>query len=374
MGSKNSKEGIFTRFNEYIKRVSRVGRWDNIKDCAVYVSVTVYFATFAADLICYLFFCILSGFDPLLYVGDMNRIQAAFLFAIILHFLITSTVITIVLVKLYDYIIMQPVKSLLMQMKNVNRGDMTDYILSGRLSKPFVSVGREETWVDMVQSYVDTASADKYIDELTGCFNRKYFTQVLVNYMRTQFLANPITGAPKTYNTDVFAVFLIDIDHFKQVNDDFGHAAGDEVLRQVGRVLRSLLAEDGVVIRNGGEEFLIIVSAKFPYDFSRTAKMINNAFRNNISIHSDVTGETRVITCSVGFVSYPLYDSAEVLSLQNHVDLADQAMYLSKIGGRDTWYELVANKRPPKNFDLTKFCSDPDYGVIKGYLTVRKPN
>ena len=127
------------------------------------------------------------------------------------------------------------------------------------------------------------------------------------------------------------------------------------------------------MVRNGGEEFLIIVSAKFPYDFSRTANMINKAFRDNISIHSDVTGETRKITCSVGYVSYPLYDSAEILSLQNHVDLADQAMYLSKIGGRDTWHELVANKRPPKNFDLTKFCSDPDYGVIKGYLTVRKP-
>ena len=373
MGKSKEKQGIFTRFNEYIKRVSRVGKWDNIKDCAVYVGVTIYFATFAVDLIIYLFFCILSGFDPLLVVSDMDRIQLAFFFAVILHFIVSSTMFTIILVKLYDHIIMQPVKSLLMQMRNVNKGDMTDYILSGRLSKPFASIGNEETWVDMVQSYVDTASAEKYIDELTGCFNRKYFTQVLVNYMRTQFLANPITNAPKTYNTDVFAVFLIDIDHFKLVNDDFGHAAGDEVLRQVGKVLKKLLAEDGVVIRNGGEEFLIIVSAKFPYDFSRTANMINKAFRDNISIHSDVTGETRKITCSVGYVSYPLYDSAEILSLQNHVDLADQAMYLSKIGGRDTWHELVANKRPPKNFDLTKFCSDPDYGVIKGYLTVRKP-
>ena len=138
--------------------------------------------------------------------------------------------------------------------------------------------------------------------------------------------------------------------------------------------MRRLLGDVGVVIRNGGEEFLIIASAKFPYDFSHTAHMINQAFRDNISIHSEVTGETRKITCSVGYVYYPLYDSTELLSLQNHVDLADQAMYLSKINGRDTWRELVANKRPPVGFDLTKFCSDPDYGVKKDYLTIRKPN
>ena len=369
----NSKPSWSQRFHDYSNRVMRVGKWDSLNEAAVFVAVITYAASFVVDAFTYLFFCILSNMDPLLFVAEMDRVQLAFMMALILHFLVSSTAITIILVKLYDYMILKPVKSLMMQMRNLNRGDMTDYLLSGKLSKPFASIGREETWVDIVQSYVDTASSEKYLDELTGCFNRKYFTQVLGNYMRTQLMANPITGAPKTYNTDVFAVFLIDIDHFKFVNDDFGHAAGDDVLRQVGSTLRKLLGDVGVVIRNGGEEFLIIASEKFPYDFSRTAERINRAFREHISIHSDVTGETRQITCSVGYVSYPLYDSVEFLTLQNHVDLADQAMYLSKIGGRDTWRELVANKRPPKGFDLTKLCSDPDYGVQKGYLSVRKP-
>ena len=374
MSSNSNKLSLSDRFKNYIRRVCRVGKWDNKGEALVFVAFVVCLASFFIDAIVYIFFCILSDWSPLLFFTEMDRIQLALFLFCVLHFLASSLIITVVIVEIYDYIILKPVKSLIMQMRNINRGEMTDYLLSGKLSKPFAALGREETWVDMVQSYVDTASSEKYLDELTGCFNRKYFSQVLVNYMKTQLMAHPIPHGPKTYSTDVFAVFLIDIDHFKQVNDDFGHAAGDEVLRQVGSTLRRLLGDVGVVIRNGGEEFLIIASAKFPYDFSRMANMINNAFRNNISIHSDVTGETRKITCSVGFVSYPLYDSTEVLSLQNHVDLADQAMYLSKINGRNTWRELVANKRPPMGFDVNKFCSDPDYGVKKNYLSIRQPN
>ena len=374
MSSNSNKTSLSDRFKTYLRRVCRVGKWDNKNEARVFIGFTVSIVSLIIDALVYVFFCILSEWSPFLFFTQMDRIQLALFLFCILHFIANSLVISGILVEIYDYTILKPVKSLIMQMRNINRGEMTDYLLSGKLSKPFATIGREETWVDMVQSYVDTAASEKYLDELTGCFNRKYFSQVLVNYMKTQFLAHPIPRGPKTYSLDVFAVFLIDIDHFKQVNDDFGHAAGDEVLRQVGSTLRRLLGDVGVVIRNGGEEFLIISSAKFPYDFSHTAHMINQAFRDNISIHSDVTGETRKITCSVGYVYYPLYDSTELLSLQNHVDLADQAMYLSKINGRDTWRELVANKRPPVGFDLNKFCNDPDYGVKKDYLTIRKPN
>ena len=370
--STKSQSSLKKRFTRYLARVMRVGKWDNKSEAAVFITVVSFIATSLVDIVVYLFFCILAEMDPFLLIWDMDKVQLALLLANILHVFAQTLVITFLMVLLYDNMITKPVKSLILQMRNINRGEMTDYLLSGKLSKPFATLGKEETWIDMVQSYVDTAASEKYLDELTGCFNRKYFSQVLINYMNTQLMAHPITGAPKTYSTDVFAVFLIDIDHFKLVNDDFGHAAGDEVLRQVGSTLRRLLGDVGVVIRNGGEEFLVIASAKFPYDFSRTAKAINNAFRNNISIHSDVTGETRPITCSVGFVAYPLYDAKELLTLQNHVDLADQAMYLSKINGRDTWHELVANKRPPNDIDISKFCSDPDYGVKKGYLSIRK--
>ena len=357
------------KFTRGFKRIARVGTWESLSDAAIYISIVTFAATLFFDLLIYYMFCFMEGYSP---VGSgMAHPQSVFLFAMIMHILLTTAIITIMVVVVYDQVISKPVKKLLLQMRNINRGDMTDYLLSGKLSKPFAAIGKEETWIDMVQSYVDTAASEKYLDELTGCFNRKYFTQVLVNYMKMELLANPITKAPKTYDTDVFAVFLIDIDHFKKVNDDFGHAAGDEVLKRVGMTLRKVLGDVGVVIRNGGEEFLVVASAKFPYDFARTAESINESFRNGISITGS-NGEERQITCSVGFVKYPLYDSKMPdLSLQNHVDLADQAMYLSKMSGRNTWHELVGNKVPPKDFDLTKFCSEPDYGVDKGYLTVR---
>ena len=302
----------------------------------------------------------------------MDSTQTGFLISMAIHVVLSTVVVTAVMVIIYDLVISRPVKSLLMQMKDMNHGELTDYLISGKLSKPFASVDTEETWIDMVQSYVDTASSEKFLDELTGCFNRKYFTQVLVNYMKMQLIANPVTNSPKTYDTDVFAVFLIDIDHFKSVNDTYGHAAGDDVLRQVGRTLRSVLGDIGVVIRNGGEEFLVVASAKFPYDFGKTAESINQAFRDYITV-TDSNGIKHPVTCSVGFVTYPFYDPATIeLTLQNHVDLADQAMYLSKMSGRDTWHELISKSIPNRDFDLNKFCSGCEYGIQKGYISVRK--
>lgn len=358
-------------FERGFKRIARVGTWESLSDATIYVSIVVFAATLVFDFCIYHMFTILAG-D--IVAESYGKIQSAFIFSLVMHVLITTIVLTTVIVIVYDQVISRPVKKLLMQMRNINRGDMTDYLLSGKLSKPFAAIGKEETWIDMVQSYVDTAASEKYLDELTGCFNRKYFSQVLVNYMKMELLANPISQAPKTYDTDVFAVFLIDIDFFKKVNDELGHAAGDDVLRQVGKTLRGLLGNIGVVIRNGGEEFLVVSSAKFPYDFAKTAEQINDAFRNGISIE-EPNGSIRHITCSVGYVRYPIYDSKNVeLSLQNHVDLADQAMYLSKMSGRDTWHELVGHKIPPKEFDRAKFCSESDYGIAKGYLTVRSAN
>ena len=60
--------------------------------------------------------------------------------------------------------------------------------------------------------------------------------------------------------------------------------------------------------------------------------------------------------------------------MQNHVDLADQAMYLAKTGGRNTWRELVALKNPDSHTDISKLCGDPCYVVDNGYVTVRTPN
>lgn len=372
MSFKESFNTFKTNFKRDYDRISKIGTWDSLSDAAVYISVVIFLVTLVLDLIFYFVFCWMLDFPVFTNPITMDRKQCFLLIAVFFHVFLTTLGITFHSVRLYDLIISQPVKKLVLQMKNINQGEMTDYLLSGKLSKPFATSGMEETWIDIVQGYVDTASSEKYLDELTGCFNRKYFSQVLDHHMKTVTLAFKTAGnSPKTYSTDTYAVFLIDIDFFKKVNDDFGHAAGDEVLKKVGSTLRKLLGDNGVVIRNGGEEFLVISSAKYPYDFAKTAEMINQAFRDNISVNSPTTGEERKVTCSIGYVNFPLYDGQVDLSLQNHVDLADQAMYLSKLSGRNTWHELVANKVPPETFDASKFSNDSQYGIEKHYLRVR---
>lgn len=370
MSIKESLGAFKKDFARDYKRISKIGTWDSLSDAAVFISVVIFIVTTILDYMFYVAFCLILHYP--VFSMPSNSTQLFLVFAVVLHVLFTTFGITFVGVKLYDQIIGKPVKQLVLQMRNIDKGEMTDYLLSGKLSKPFASSGMEETWIDLVQGYVDTAASEKFLDELTGCFNRKYFSQFFDGHMKTIMLSKRTSvNAPKTYSTDVYACFLIDIDFFKKVNDDFGHASGDEVLRKVGTTLRKLLGDDGVVIRNGGEEFLVVASNKYPYDFAVLAEKINQAFRDNISVNSPTTGETRQVTCSIGFVSFPLYDGQIDLTLQNHVDLADQAMYMSKLNGRNTWHELVANKIPPSTFDVFKFCNDSQYGIEKGYIRVR---
>lgn len=367
-----------SNFSKQIKRrydrIKKVGTWDSLSDATIYFAAKIFVVNLLLSILGYFFVCLLSNFNALVPVWKMDSVQRGIWLFFILYTLLSTAAFTFLLINIYDKVINKPVKSLLLQMRNMNKGEMTDYLISGKLSKPFATT-QEETWIDMVQDYVDTASSEKYLDELTGCFNRKYFQQVLVQYINTYRMANPINPtAPKTYSNDVFAIFLIDIDHFKKVNDDFGHASGDEVLKAVGSTLRNLINDIGVVIRNGGEEFLVVASAKYPYDFSDLAEKINEAFRQHISITAPVTGEVRQITCSVGFVNFPIFEEKYFdISLQQHVDLSDQAMYLSKVSGRNTWREFVALKAPSSGEELEKLITDPNYGVEKGYLSVRMP-
>lgn len=367
---------IRDKFTKTYDKMFRVGYWDSLSDAALYIGTVVFLISLVVNVFGYAIVCSMIKLPFFIWFWNMTSLQNSLFVFFLINIIVTTFVITLTIINLYDKIINKPVRSLQLQMRGMGNDERLQYLISGKLSRPFSAENSNETWLDMVQDYVDTASAEKYYDELTGCFNRKYFSQILVQFMKTHMLCHPvIPNSPKTYNSDVFGVFLIDIDHFKRINDDFGHASGDEVLRNVGSSLRMAVGDLGVVIRNGGEEFLIVAAAKFPYDFALLATKINNVFRENISVSSPVTGETRRITCSVGFVNYPLYEDKNFeLSLQNHVDLADQAMYIAKMNGRDTWRELVALKTPPAgDTDVTKFCSDPDYGIGRGFVSVRDP-
>jgi len=121
---------------------------------------------------------------------------------------------------------------------------------------------------------------------------------------------------------------LFDIDHFKLINDTYGHQAGDEVLRVLARILQDSARAEDIVCRYGGEEFLLVLP-KMPLNIARErGEYLLRLFEATVVVF----GERRIrITTSIGIAGTPLHsDFAEGL-----IRCADEALYLAKHNGRN---------------------------------------
>jgi diguanylate cyclase (GGDEF)-like protein len=153
-------------------------------------------------------------------------------------------------------------------------------------------------------------------------------TDALTGLRNTRWLAE--TAAKETARSlrsgSNIGVLLLDLDHFKLVNDTGGHAAGDRVLREVARVLRSVVRTGDDVVRFGGEEFLVLLHESDPKGALRVAEEIRAA----LSKGKAVVNGTRV-TASIGVAMFPMHGS----TLDDVIRVADLAMYEAKAAGRD---------------------------------------
>ena len=365
---------ILSYITDLFYKMTNIGLWTNAFDVSFVVGGIVFGVTAVLNTLGFLVASSFMGVPLTLIASHMKGAQVPLFWFFVMHTAITTLIITTMFVKLYERLVFDPVRDIKAELAGLMKSELSEYYVSGKISKPFRDPDSAITWDDQVKFYVDAASVEKYMDELTGCFNRKYFTYKLTNYMELQKLSKGFSGnnKVKTYGSDVYAVFMIDIDHFKSVNDVYGHAAGDEVLKAVGKLLRDVVGDKGVVVRNGGEEFVIVYSEKYPFDFAPIAEKINQAFRDNIKVPNMGQLRGRDVTCSIGFVKYPFYDGAEsVLTLEKHVDLADMAMYTSKQTGRDRWHELVAGREPTDKVDMVLYASNVEYGIKRGYYSLR---
>ncbi len=151
------------------------------------------------------------------------------------------------------------------------------------------------------------------IDELTGTKNRRRFREDL-DLLFNQAIR---LGAP-------LSLIMLDIDHFKQFNDTFGHPAGDEVLHRVGSILNMAVRSHDVVARYGGEEFVVLLPATDAAEALEVAARLRIAISSRTWMHRQVTASLGVAT------TLPDVSSAAVLLNQ-----ADQALYQSKQKGRN---------------------------------------
>ena len=128
------------------------------------------------------------------------------------------------------------------------------------------------------------------------------------------------------------ALFLIDVDHFKDINDRHGHAAGDSVLVAIARRLEAVLRERDLVVRWGGEEFLVMVGSMPVTEAILLAQRLMKAF---VEAPVVVDGQAIAISASIGFAVFPLAGTSPGHAFDMAFALVDAAMYHSKSQGRD---------------------------------------
>ncbi|HOJ78954.1 MAG TPA: GGDEF domain-containing protein [Bacillota bacterium] len=214
-------------------------------------------------------------------------------------------------------------------------------------------------------------------DSLTGLYNRRYYTEVVTNLVSnfTEEVTNSeVWKRDPNIKNKVIGICMVDIDNFKTINDEFGHDAGDQVLREISSIMKSILRFDDIVIRWGGEEFVILLNrTKVNYlpQFLRLLK-------TSISNHRISISKTQSIKVNVsgGCIAYPYYTSnPRGLSFEECINLADMLLYYAKKSGRN---RLIMLKQidPYLSYDelqtLLKSVTneDEDFGANSQFLEI----
>jgi diguanylate cyclase (GGDEF)-like protein len=171
--------------------------------------------------------------------------------------------------------------------------------------------------------WTEQQASEARIDSLTGLANRRAVEEILAaEIARAQRFAHDL------------AVVLLDLDHFKEINDSFGHAAGDVMLRAVGRLLTSLARQGDTVARWGGEEFVVVL----PETGLAGAQRFAERLRRTIEAHA--VGDMHT-SASCGVATMLPEDSVEEL-----LGAADRALYQAKANGRNRTESAVRGPRP----------------------------
>ncbi|HEV8077117.1 MAG TPA: GGDEF domain-containing protein, partial [Marinobacter sp.] len=157
-----------------------------------------------------------------------------------------------------------------------------------------------------------------YEDALTGLHNRRFFDQLIKHELG-------VCGR----NQRPLTLLIVDVDHFKRFNDDYGHEAGDLVLQRIASELAPAFRESDVVCRYGGEEFVIIMAGASSAQAKAKAEGLRERIHHLRLEHEG--GVLRPLTISVGMATWP----ESTLQPEKLMGLADKALYRAKQTGRN---------------------------------------
>jgi len=162
---------------------------------------------------------------------------------------------------------------------------------------------------------------DAMVDGLTGVFNRRWLDEKLPRFVRRYRVGK-----------QPLCLLLLDIAHFKRFNDDYGHAAGDRVLKAVADEMGERLLPGDFVARYGGEEFVVLLFDS-TMDYARTLaeKIRRQVLAQNIE-HAG-SSAARCVSVSIGLAHIEPWRASR--SIEGFVQMADEALYAAKEGGRN---------------------------------------
>lgn len=206
-------------------------------------------------------------------------------------------------------------------------------------------------------------------DALTGLRNRRFLFEELPKELSLVLRGHEELRLGVRQHAPHLIFMMVDLDWFKPINDTCGHAAGDRVLVQVRAILEKACRTSDVLIRWGGDEFLVVGRA----NDIEGVEVVPERIRTMIEQSSFDLGDGQVahITCSIGFTCYPspaprLLD----LSIEQIVGLADVALYAAKKAGRNAWVGLLGREQTTSHNVARSLQGDPEHVVESGHFDV----
>ena len=189
-------------------------------------------------------------------------------------------------------------------------------------------------------------------DNLTQLRNRRAlleFMSLESEQVLRSWRITPDSAHPKTALS--LGMLMLDIDHFKAVNDTYGHLAGDAVLKQFATILEESARKPDMVVRWGGEEFVIVARDTDRKPPSRLADRIRE--RVEQYLYNLPSGQTIQLTCSIGYSVFP-YDEKlpAILSWEQIISVADSGMYFAKTHGRNRSVGVMAGDQVHANSEI----------------------
>ena len=183
----------------------------------------------------------------------------------------------------------------------------------------------------LVQIYTNyKIRKESYLDPLTGAYNRNFLRDFL-----------------NRENLNTYAILMVDIDHFKQINDGYGHKVGDFVLQEMVHLLKRQLREDDIVVRFGGEEFLIFLKSEHnsEEELLKVARRLHGSIEEHDFFYENLHLK---ITASIGTNFHP----SHFKSYNEAIKHADKLLYVAKRSGRNKIVsdekQVTQSKEPAK--------------------------